>query len=308
MYLVLAAAFSFAAQHTDTAECARTTPNAATRPAAEWLARARAAVGWTSTTRGVLQLHAVDGVVQSYQSDRTYPPFFYMYQSGDVWLDLASGVERQNNAKTVYPSAEYPAGVLLNTERVTVQVVFDATQGDVRAQADSAWIGRLFPVRHPIVVVVTDLAWPHVAGVRFWVASGATIVSHRASRSFLETVLARRWTAAPDRLERSRPRAQLHFRPVTDSLHLAGGAVVLYPIDGIASESALMGFVRGDRFLWASDYMQSLSEATQYGREVRTAARRVGIAPDRLAAEHLPLSDWATLERVLAAPDSLPRS
>ena len=44
---------------------------------------------------------------------------------------------------------------------------------------------RSFPGRHPIVVVVTDLAWPHVAGVRAWVARGATIVSHRAAREFL---------------------------------------------------------------------------------------------------------------------------
>jgi hypothetical protein len=37
---------------------------------------------------------------------------------------------------------------------------------------------------------------------------------------------------------------------------------------------------------------------------VATAARRVGIAPHRLAAEHLPLTAWDTLLRVLAARDS----
>lgn len=494
MYLTLALALTAVApQARDSVECVRTTPLAATHTAGEWLARARAAVGWTRAAGRVLQLHAVDGVVQSYQSDRTYPPFFLMYQTQDVWLDLGSRVERQGNVTTVYPSAEFPGGAMLNTEWATVQVrdttvrpapplhadalqhraldpwtvlgdwsadsairvlgacryrdygrvalerrgafglerllvdpktsypvalirvephylwgqvrveyvystwietqrisyagatfrltdgtvdiartvtaaallphdsapslalpagtppmtpavpvflipttpdtirvgpstfllknrgfteavtlvhdtviVFDATQGDARAQADSEWIGRLFPGRHPILVVVTDLAWPHVAGVRFWVASGATIVSHQASRAFLDEVLARHWTASPDRLEQSRRSARLVFRAVTDSLRLADGAVTLYPIDGIASEGALMGFLRDDRFLWGSDYVQSLSEATQYGREVATAAQRVGIAPERLAAEHLPLSAWATLLHVLAAPDSVP--
>ena len=51
-----------------------------------------------------------------------------------------------------------------------------------------AWVGRLFPGHHPIVVVVTDLAWPHVAGVRYWVAMGATIVSHAGSKEFLSQV------------------------------------------------------------------------------------------------------------------------
>jgi hypothetical protein len=492
MSLVLAVALAtLVPRPVDSLECLRTTPVATTRAPSEWLARARTAVGWSRAGSSVLRLHAFDGAVQSYQSDRTYPPFFVLYQTQDVWLDLGSGVERQGNVTTAYPSAEFPGGALLNTEWATVQVrdtiarpaqplhadalqhraldpwsvlsdwsadstvrlaggcryrdyaraalerrgpfgperllldpktdypvallrvephylwgqvraeyvystwiesqgvsyagatfrltdgtvdiartvtagtlvprdsapglvlpagtptmapavpvfmipttpdtirvgpntyllknrgfteavtlvrdtviVFDATQGDTRAQADSVWIGRLFPGRHPIVVVVTDLAWPHVAGVRFWVASGATIVSHHASRAFLDEVLARRWTAAPDRLERSRMRARLVFRPVADSLRLAGGAVTLYPIDGIASEGALMGFLRDDRFLWASDYVQSVSEATQYGREVATAARRVGIAPDRLAAEHLPLTAWDTLLRVLAARDS----
>ena len=102
--------------------------------------------------------------------------------------------------------------------------VFDATQGEARARQDSAWIGKLFPGKHPIVVVVTDLAWPHVAGVRYWVAQGATIVSHRASRPFLERVVDRRWTDQPDLLERVRARGvRLKFRAVDDSLRLAGG-------------------------------------------------------------------------------------
>src|SRR5690606_19899214 len=59
--------------------------------------------------------------------------------------------------------------------------VFDATQAAERARQDHEWIQRLFPGEHPVVVVVTDLAWPHIAGVRYWVAQGATILSHRMS-------------------------------------------------------------------------------------------------------------------------------
>jgi hypothetical protein len=184
--------------------------------------------------------------------------------------------------------------------------VFDATQGDGRARQDSAWIGKLFPGKHPIAVVVTDLAWPHVAGVRYWVANGATIISHRASRPFLERVVQRRWTDAPDALEKRRLAGKGHgptmvFRPVTDSLRLAGGSVTLYPIDGAASEGALAAYVKADGFLWASDYIQDLSAPTQYVDEVAAAVRRVGISPVRVAAEHTPLGPWAAVAK-LAAP------
>jgi hypothetical protein len=190
--------------------------------------------------------------------------------------------------------------------RDTVFMV-EATQSEERAARDSAWIGRLFPGPHPIVVIVTDLAWPHIAGVRSWVARGAPIVSHAASRPFLSQVVARRWTTAPDLLERRRAatgRANavgLRFIGVSDSLVFAGGAVRIYPIDGIASEGALMVYLPGDSLLWASDYIQTSSRPTEYATEVWNAVRRYGLTPTRVAAEHLPVTDWSTIDR-LARP------
>lgn len=203
-----------------------------------------------------------------------------------------------------------PATFLLKnrgyTETVTLRrdtvYLFDATQGDERSQKDSVWIGKLFPGRHPIVVVVTDLAWPHVSGVRYWVAQGATIVSHRAARGFLESVVERRWTAAPDLLERRRAGSRLRFVGVSDSLRLAGGELLLFAIDGRTSEVALAAYVRPDRFLWASDFIQTLQEPTAYLDDVWQAVARVGVTPERVAAEHLALSQWATADRLARRP------
>ena len=183
--------------------------------------------------------------------------------------------------------------------------VFDATQGEARVQEDSAWIAKLFPGPHPIVLVVTDLAWPHVAGVRAWVARGATVVSHPAARDFLTRVVNRRWTVAPDLLERRRQQAPFRLHAVADSLLLAGGDIVVFPIDGVASEVALAAFVRPSRFLWASDYVQNLRAPTQYVDEVVAAVGRMGLTPATVAAEHTPLSAWdrvAKLAARVAAP------
>jgi hypothetical protein len=181
---------------------------------------------------------------------------------------------------------------LVALSRDTV-VVLDATQSEERARADSAWIGRLFPGRHPVVVIVTDLAWPHVSGVRFWVASGATIASRTISKPFLKAVVARQWSLLPDKLERDRARALMHFLPVRDSLRVAG--VSLYPIDGIGSEGALMAYFPVDRLLWASDYVQDTTASTLYASEVVAAACRAGLTPERGAAEHVPPFGWSTI-------------
>lgn len=182
--------------------------------------------------------------------------------------------------------------------------VMDATQGEARARLDSAWIARLYPHHRAVVVIVTDLAWPHIAGVRFWVARGATIVSHRVSRDFIERIVAHRWTDSPDVLESARRvgRApKLHFVPVDDSLQLAGGGIRLFAIDGIASEGALMVYVPGDRVLWASDYFQDPQQPAEYTREVWLAARRHGLAPLVVVAEHVAPTPWGDMER-LASP------
>jgi hypothetical protein len=197
----------------------------------------------------------------------------------------------------------YTEGVVLLGDTL---YLLDATQGEERARADSTLIDHLFPGRHPVVLIVTDLAWPHIAGLRYWVARGATVVSHRASRAFLEQVLRRRWTRAPDLYERRRKGTAFSFRAVDDSLSLAGGKLRLYGIDGPSSEGALMAWVEDDRFLWASDYIQTVQQPTTYLNEVWGAVQRTGITPRRVAAEHLPITAWSTIDSLarVAHPNS----
>jgi hypothetical protein len=175
--------------------------------------------------------------------------------------------------------------------------VLDATQGDARASQDADLVTKLVPNAGSVTVIVTDLAWPHVAGVRYWVSKGATIVAHAAARSFLQQVVDRRWTLTPDALERARAKrtVPLKFVGVDRPTVLRGGAVQIIPIDGIGSEVALMAYMKADRFLWASDYIQTVKEPSLYAAEVIRAASRAGIEPEQVAAEHLPLTNWTTV-------------
>lgn len=190
------------------------------------------------------------------------------------------------------------------TETVTLQrdtvFLLDATSGEARARGDSTWIARLFPGKHPVAVVVTDLAWPHVSGVRFWVARNATIISHRGSTGFLQKLTAQRWTLTPDALERSSSKRgnELRVRTLTDSISLGGGAIKLYTIDGASSEGALMAFIPEEKYLWASDFIQTVARPSQYAAEVWNATKRVGITPERFAAEHVALTPWSKVADV----------
>jgi hypothetical protein len=178
--------------------------------------------------------------------------------------------------------------------------VLEATQGEARARRDQERVAQLFPGRAKVNVVITDLAWPHVAGVRYWVSQGATIIAHASARAFLQQVVDRHWTLAPDTLELERrkdpDKARLKFASVEQATNAAGGALRLLPIDGIGSEVALMAYFPGEKFLWASDFIQTLDEPSAYANEVLLAAKRNGIVPERVAAEHLPISDWKSVQ------------
>ena len=185
-------------------------------------------------------------------------------------------------------------------------IVLDATQGEQRAMEDAEMIEKLFPGKYKVTVVVTDLAWPHVSGLRYWVAYGATIVAHKTARNFLQNVINREWTLAPDFLEQHRKSAMFQFIGVDSRYELAGGALTLHPIDGIGSEGALMAFIPSDRFLWASDFIQTVDEPSQYASEVWNAVHRDGLHPERTAAEHLNLTPWSKIEELQNPRKSAP--
>lgn len=186
------------------------------------------------------------------------------------------------------------------THAVTLQrdtvFLMDATTAEWRSRADSAWIATLFPGEHPVVLVVTDIAWPHVAGVRFWAARGATIVAHPLALPFLQQVLDRRWRARPDALEATRERPRWRLQDASLAGRRAGDDLSLHAIDGVSSEGALMASVPGARFLWAGDYLQTVSAPSQYAAEVLAAAARHGLEPAVAAAQHLPLTPWDAVQ------------
>lgn len=172
--------------------------------------------------------------------------------------------------------------------------LLDATSSEARGRADSAMIATLFPGKHPVVVVVTDLAWPHVSSVRFWVARGATIVSHPASQEFLNRVVTRKWTLNPDALEKTTPRAVMRFKPVRDSLVLAGGDLVVHALRGTSTELALGVWMPKEQYFWAGDYVQNGDNP--YVRDVVRTVHALGIKPAKLGAQHIKLSDWSDIE------------
>src|SRR5689334_16214355 len=66
------------------------------------LARAREVMGSELLRGRVLHSHAVTAILQPYQSDRTYPPFFSNMSAQEIWYNAENHVERVK-ARDVFP-------------------------------------------------------------------------------------------------------------------------------------------------------------------------------------------------------------
>jgi hypothetical protein len=178
--------------------------------------------------------------------------------------------------------------------------LIDATAGEPRARRDSTWVNRLFPGHHPVVLVLLSAVWPHIAGLRFWVASGALVVGHTLTGPTVANAVARRWTEYPDALERQRQRAHLQFVSVMHARTLANGRVQLYELDGAANESTLMAYLPQDRFLWASDRVQDTSAPSLYTTELVQSVDRLGLRPEWTSGPHFRLVPWDQIAHLAA--------
>jgi hypothetical protein len=115
----------------------------------------------------------------------------------------------------------------------------------------------------------------------------------------------RRWTLAPDALEKERNRARFMFRSVRDSLRLAGGDLVVHALRGSSTELAIGVWMPNEKYFWAGDYVQG-SPDSPYARDVVRTVRALGLTPLKVGAQHIKLTDWRDLEARVIIPPLFP--
>ena len=111
--------------------------------------------------------------------------------------------------------------------------VIEGPQSEARAREVIAEARRLIPGKPIRYVVNTHAHFDHSAGLRAFVAEGATIVTQAGNVPFLREALGHPRTLRPDALARA-PQP-VRFVPVADTLTLEGGGrkIVLYRLQGM---------------------------------------------------------------------------
>jgi hypothetical protein len=162
---------------------------------------------------------------------------------------------------------------------------------------------RRFPNQRIKAVVTTSDAWPHIAGIREYVAQGVPIYALDLNKAILDCVIGSSHTSKPDSLQGA-PRVP-DFRLVHDKVVIASGAnfLELYPIRGETSERQMMVYFPKHKLLYGSDAFQRDLEGSfnfpQTVTELLDAVHREQTVVRQFFMMHIGITPWAELQRAV---------
>lgn len=173
---------------------------------------------------------------------------------------------------------------------------------------------RRYP-RLPVkAVVTTSDAWPHVGGLREYVARGIPLYALDLNVPLIEKILTAPHTMRPDDLARTPRAPQFHVVSARTAIGSGDNRIVLYPVHGEAGERMMVAYFPRRRLLYTSDLVQPTSGGRlafpEYLDEVAKLVAREGLRVERVFGMHTPQAlPWNAVVQAIAAAsaDKQPR-
>ena len=151
---------------------------------------------------------------------------------------------------------------------------------------------KLFPGQKIKSVVSTSSAWPHVGGLRPFIAKGIPVVHSELNSALLNKIAAADFTTNPDKQQKLRKK--IKSVPVSEKLLFGKGQnrMVIYPLNSEASEGMMMVYFPEHKLLYTTDLVQNLDFASQplfreYAHEILQAIEREQLEVEKIYGMHL---------------------
>ncbi|HTM24122.1 MAG TPA: hypothetical protein VL225_02960 [Vicinamibacterales bacterium] len=183
-------------------------------------------------------------------------------------------------------------------------VVIEAPIGSSYSAAVLAEAERRYPGVRVKAVITTSDAWPHLGGVREYVARGIPVYALDLNRPILERLLKADYGSTPDALAKA-PRAA-KFTWVSGKTVIGEGAmrIEIYPAHGENGERMLFAYLPSLKLLYSSDDIQKQRTGEyfmpEYLSEVRDAVTRYRLDVDRIFGMHIGPTPWSEIEATIA--------
>lgn len=163
---------------------------------------------------------------------------------------------------------------------------------------------KRFPDLPIKAVISTSDAWPHLGGVREYVARDIPIYALDLNRPILERLVSSPRRSHPDALERQRKKPK--FRIVSDKVIIGSGPnrLEVYPVRTESGERMMMVYFPEHKLLYGSDLVQQRRDGSffmpEYLTELLEATLREKLIINSVFAMHLGLTPWRDIEGAVA--------
>ncbi|HUR21727.1 MAG TPA: MBL fold metallo-hydrolase [Vicinamibacterales bacterium] len=211
-------------------------------------------------------------------------------------VDLAPGI------------TQFPSGFNVNVvSQPDGLVIVEATSGSRFSSQVMAEAQKRYPGKPIKAVVTTSDAWPHVGGIREYVAKGVPIYALDLNVSILSRIIKAPHTFTPDALSKA-PKAPV-FHPVASRTTIGTGDTRLevIPVRGEYGERMMLIWFPGPKLLYASDLIQRDRSGKSFfmmamPAEVVDAAARENLdGIDKVFGMHLAPTPWSEIATAVAA-------
>lgn len=175
----------------------------------------------------------------------------------------------------------------------------------------SASVLALAEQRYPGVpikaVVTTSDAWPHLSGIREYVARGIAVYALDLNVPILSRLIAAPRTIAPDALAKAPKAAKLTAVSTRTTIGTGETRIELIPVRGEMGERMMLAWLPGGKLLYSSDLIQRGRTPGSFFMpmmlaEVATAVERENLGViDRVIGMHLPPTPWDAVTSAIAA-------
>ncbi len=177
----------------------------------------------------------------------------------------------------------------------------------VKVLAEAA---RRFPALPVKGVITTSDSWPHIGGLREYVAHGIPVYALDLDRPILQRLSAASHTARPDELARHPRAADLRLVAAATAVGDGANRVVLYPYRSQTGERQMIVYFPATQLLYTSDLFAPAGDAAwftpEYLAEAVAAVEREHLAVRTVFGMHYGLTPWqdirAALAKAVAAP------
>jgi hypothetical protein len=162
---------------------------------------------------------------------------------------------------------------------------------------------KRFPGLPVKAVITTSDSWPHLAGIREYVADGVPVYALDLNEPILNRVISGARKSKPDLLERAPRKPDFHLVSGKTVLGVGPNRLELYPIHGATSERQMMVYFPEYHLLYGSDPFQQNNDGSyfypQTVSELTAAVGREHLVVDRFFMMHIGPTPWSDLPKVV---------